>query len=220
MPRTGAAARSRLGRVSISVAGLAKISKANSVRPCRPHQACDLRESEMIAERHPERVPRKSGQHGRTQPFRNGERKRESEDAAWPRGPKQARAGKAQRREAGEHRGKTGDAERQGPGELLRIDEESRPQATRARRRNTRSPPTSRFQAHRKWPLDQPADQVWVCFFATEPSSNQTDVTKVIVSEGDTFTGASERAPTAPASSAMARRLHPQDEVISWIKFN
>ncbi len=100
-----------------------------------------MRGHEIAAKRHAECVPGKSGQHTPTQPFRktqSGGKRKQTAGARCPKQPRQHKAETGKNRERG---GEPDDAQRQGPGEFVRLDEERRAKPPEPRQEITKAPP-------------------------------------------------------------------------------
>ncbi len=78
----------------------------------------------LLAEGHAEAVPGKAREDVAAQPFGNGKARGEGEDAGRAGGPDEPREAEAEGIEEGEPRGQAEDAERQRPGELVRLHQE------------------------------------------------------------------------------------------------
>ena len=81
-----------------------------------------LGEREIDAKRHPEIVPRKTGEQEAPGPFGHPEGKREGENAQRSRRPQEARERKSSGRKDGERRRQRHNRKRQRPSEFVGID--------------------------------------------------------------------------------------------------
>ena len=100
-----------------------------------------LRGQKIAAKRHAECVPGKSGQDMPAQPFRETQSggKRKNPPRAWhPHQPRQHEADSRKNRERG---GEPGNAQRQGPGEFVRLDKKRRAKPPESRQEITKAPP-------------------------------------------------------------------------------
>ena len=90
-----------------------------------PDERGRLHQPEVLAERHAERVPRKAREDVPAQPFARRSGRRRGRRAALPPGDQRgARAAKPKAGKEREQRRQAEHAERQGPGELIGLDEE------------------------------------------------------------------------------------------------
>ena len=119
-----------------------KSRSVRSVSPCRADDRGELREHEILAERHADFVPGKSGQHERAQPFAGAEADGQRENARRRRATTtSARERKADRREKREPAGSAEHAQRQRPGELVGLDQKGGAEPPEAGDKIAKAPP-------------------------------------------------------------------------------